>query len=298
VKLFVSLPAGTREGAGDPRALVEIGRQADEAGIDGVIIAEHVVMGNHTDRYQWGEFPFPPEAPWLEPLTVLTAMAAVTERIVLTTGILIVPLRPAALLAKIVATIDHLSGGRLELGVGTGWQPEEFTAQGLDPEQRGQLLTDHIAACRVLWRDSPASFESATVSFDGIWCEPRPATPGGPPVLFSGTLTPRNVRRIVELGDGWIPIMGATLDDITSGVQQLRAALSAAGRDPESLQVRAPLPIERDGKRPDLAATVAGAGALEQAGVTEVSLPTAIAAKDLDGLPAGFAELADRWATR
>jgi alkanesulfonate monooxygenase SsuD/methylene tetrahydromethanopterin reductase-like flavin-dependent oxidoreductase (luciferase family) len=120
VKLFVSLPAGTREGAGDPRALVEIGRQADEAGIDGVIIAEHVVMGNRTDRYQWGEFPFPPEAPWLEPLTVLTAMAAVTERIVLTTGILIVPLRPATLLAKIVATIDHLSGGRLELGVGTG----------------------------------------------------------------------------------------------------------------------------------------------------------------------------------
>jgi probable F420-dependent oxidoreductase len=298
VKLFVSLPAGTREGAGDPRTLVEIGRQADEAGIDGVIIAEHVVMGNRTDRYQWGEFPFPPEAPWLEPLTVLTAMAAVTERIVLTTGILIVPLRPAALLAKTVATIDHLSGGRLELGVGTGWQPEEFTAQGLDPDQRGQLLTDHIAACRVLWRDSPASFTSETVSFDTIWCEPRPATAGGPPVLFSGTLTPRNVRRIVELGDGWIPIMGATLDDIAGGVQQLRTALSAAGRDPEALQVRAPLPIERDGKRPDLAASIAGAGALEQAGVTEVSVPTAIAARDLDGLPAGMTELAERWASR
>ena len=97
VRLFVSLPAGTQEGAGDPGVLVDIGRQADEAGLDGVVISDHVLMGNRTDRYQWGPFPFPSEAPWLEPLTVLTAMAAVTERIILTTGVLIVPLRPAPL---------------------------------------------------------------------------------------------------------------------------------------------------------------------------------------------------------
>jgi alkanesulfonate monooxygenase SsuD/methylene tetrahydromethanopterin reductase-like flavin-dependent oxidoreductase (luciferase family) len=117
-------------------------------------------------------------------------------------------------------------------------------------------------------------------------------------VLFSGTLTPRNVRRIVELGDGWIPIMGATGDDIASGVQQLRKALSEAGRDPDALRVRAPLPIERNGRRPDLGASLANADALAKAGVTEVSVATAIVAKELDGLPAGMAELAERWANR
>jgi probable F420-dependent oxidoreductase len=296
MRLFVSLPAGTREGADDPRALVEIARQAEAAGIDGVVISDHVLMGNRTDRYQWGPFPFPSEAPWLEPLTVLTAMAAVTERIVLTTGVLIVPLRPAPLLAKTVATIDHLSGGRLELGVGTGWQHEEFTAQNLDPGQRGQLLTDHIAACRALWTDAPATFESRHVSFDTVWSEPRPSRPGGPPVLFSGTLTPRNVRRIVELGDGWIPIMGATVDDIRAGVVQLRAELEQAGRDPAGLMVRAPLPIERDGTRPDLGASLGHKGALADAGVTEVSVPTSIVARDLAGLPAAMADMAGRWA--
>jgi probable F420-dependent oxidoreductase len=299
MRLLVSLPAGTREGAGDPQALVEIGRQVEAAGLDGVVISDHVLMGNRTDRYQWGPFPFPSEAPWLEPLTVLTAMAAVTERIVLTTGVLIVPLRPASLLAKTVATIDLLSGGRLELGVGTGWQPEEFTAQNLDPEKRGELLTDFMAACRALWTDAPASFSSPSVAFEEVWSEPRPLRPGGPAILFSGTLTARNVRRIVQLGDGWIPIMGATFDDIASGVEHLRGALADAGRDPGALQVRAPLPVARDGDgRPDLAATLAGAGPLEQAGVTEVSVPTALAAKDLAGLPDGLAELAARWVER
>ena len=131
-----------------------------------------------------------------------------------------------------------------------------------------------------------------------MWSEPRPSRPGGPPVLFSGTLTPRNVRRIVELGDGWIPIMGATHDDVVAGVDQLRAALDAAGRDPAALMVRAPLPIERDGKRPDLVASLGHAGALEKAGVTEVSVPTSVVAKDLAGLPAAMAELAGRWAER
>src|SRR5262249_53520303 len=110
--------------------------------------------------------------------------------------------------------------------------------------------------------------------------------------------TPRNMRRIIELGDGWIPIMGATLDDITSGVQQLRSALEAAGRDPDALLVRAPLPIERDGRRPDLVASLGHVDALQQAGVTEVSVPPGIVGKDRDGLRAGMAELADRWASR
>lgn len=295
--LLLSLPAGTHAGAGDPRVLVDVAIGAEAAGVDGVIMADHVLIGERTDRYSWGDFPFPPEAPWLEPLTVLTAIAAVTERLVLTTGILIVPLRPAAFLAKQAATLDRLSGGRLVLGVGTGWQDEEFTAEGLDPTTRGRLLTDFVAACRVLWRDAPASFSSPSVSFERVWSEPRPIVPGGPPVLFSGTLTPRNLRRIVELGDGWIPIMGTTVDGLADGVARIRDACTEADRDPAGLRVRMPLPLRKgaDGQR-DIAASMVGLGDVLAAGATEVSVPSSpfIAADD-PALGAWMAELVAAW---
>jgi probable F420-dependent oxidoreductase len=286
--LLVGLPMGTRPGAGDPRQLVDIARRLEDAGADGVVVSDHVLIGPRSDLYPWGDFPFPPEAPWLEPLTVLTAIATATERITLTTGILIVPLRPATLLAKTVATIDVLSRGRFELGAGTGWQAEEFQAQGLDPAAKGRMLTDTIAACRVLWRDAPATFSSPTVSFEHVWSEPRPTTPGGPPVLFSGTLTPRNVRRIVELGDGWIPIMGATLDDVSAGVDRLRGALDDAGRDSSALRVRMPLPLVRG----DLEATLRGTDAAVAAGATDVSLPWGAIGDE------GLGRLAELWPGR
>src|SRR5262245_64884473 len=111
-------------------------------------------MSEHVEAYEWGPFPFPIEVPWLEPLSVLAAIAGATRRVRLATGILVAPLRPAVLLAKTAASLDVLSQGRLELGVGVGWQREEFEAEGLDFAARGELLTETLAACRVLWRDS------------------------------------------------------------------------------------------------------------------------------------------------
>jgi probable F420-dependent oxidoreductase len=297
-QLLLALPAGTHAGAGDPKVLVDLSAKAEAAGIDGVILTDHVLIGDRTDRYQWGEFPFPPEAPWLEPLTVLAAVATATDRLVLTTGILVVPLRPATLLAKQVATLDRLSGGRVVLGVGTGWQHEEFTAQGLDPAARGQLLTDFVAACRMLWRYAPATFESPSVSFERVWSEPRPVTAGGPPVLFSGTLTPRNVRRIVELGDGWIPIMGTTVDGLAEGVERLRGAYTEAGRDPADLRVRMPLPLRKGaGGARDLGASMAGVGEVLAAGATEVSVASSpFVAADDPGVEGWLRELAGAWA--
>jgi probable F420-dependent oxidoreductase len=295
--LLLSLPAGAQPGGGDARLLVDLATRAEAAGVGGVIISDHVLIGERTDRYPWGRFPYGPEAPWLEPLTVLTAIATVTQRLVLTTGVLIVPLRPATLLAKQVATLDLLSGGRVVLGVGTGWQAEEFAAQGLDPAERGQLLTDFMAACRMLWRFAPASFESPSVSFDRVWSEPRPTTPGGPPVLFSGTLTARNVRRIVDLGDGWIPIMGTTIDALADGVATLRAAYAEAGRQPDELRVRMALPLAKgaDGGR-DLAASMAGLPDVLAAGATEVSVPSsAFVAADDPAVGTWLDELADAW---
>ncbi len=294
----MSLPVGSRNGGGDPRAQVELAKRVEGSGADGIVLADHVVLGKHVDKYPWGTFPFPSDSPWLEPLTVLTAIAAVTERITLTTGILIVPLRPAALLAKTVATLDVLSGGRVELGVGTGWQAEEFTAQGLDPAQRGQLLTDYVGACRELWRGGPVSFESPTVSFEDLWSQPTPVREGGPAILFSGTLTNRNVDRIVRLGDGWIPIMGESADGIRDGVRMLRSALQDAGRDPDALIVRAPAPMQKDDDgAPSLGATLDGLDALAELGVTDINLNLTAYARDEAGLPGYFEELEQRIAS-
>jgi probable F420-dependent oxidoreductase len=277
--------------------LVTIAEQVEAAGWDGVIISDHVLIGAHTDLYPWGPFPFGPEAPWLEPLTVLTAIAARTTTIELTTGILIVPLRPAALLAKTVATLDRLSGGRLVLGVGTGWQREEFEAQGLDHADRGALLTDFIGACRALWTEAPVAFESPSVRFEQVWSEPRPTHPGGPPVLFSGTLTPRNVRRIVELGDGWIPIMGATRDDIAAGVEVLRDAYRAAGRAPEALEVRASLGRPPSGPL-DPDALLANTDDLLSIGVTELSLHGPSLAREPRDLAGPLDAIGAAWRSR
>ncbi|MCU1454675.1 MAG: oxidoreductase [Acidimicrobiales bacterium] len=270
--LSVNLPSFGATPGGDWRGLLDLARQAEAAGVDRIVVSDHVVMGDHTDAYAWGRFPLPPTAPWLEPLTVLTAMATVTSTIRLATGILIAPLRPAALLAKTVATLDVLSGGRVDLGVGTGWQREEYDALGLDFSARGRLLTDAIGACRALWGQTPASFASETVSFGATYCEPSPLQERLP-VWFGGVLHGRNLSRIVELGDGWIPIMGATVDDVRAGVARLADALRAAGRDPRTIGVRGTPAMVRDGAgAPHLRATVAGAPALVDAGATDVHL--------------------------
>lgn len=263
---FGALPSG------DWRTLLDLAQAAEEAGVDRVLVTDHVVNGPNVASYPWGRFPTGPEGDWLEPLTVLTAMAAVTTRVRLGTGILIAPLRPAALLAKTAATVDVLSGGRLDLGVGTGWQPEELLALGVDPARRGAVLTDTIAACRALWAPGPTTFESATVSFTDIWCAPQPAQ-ARVPVWFSGTLTPRNLRRIVELGDGWIPIMGSTPDDVQQGAATLRSAYTDAGRNPADLQVRHALTmVLGDDGTVDLRATMAPVPALAGHGVTDVTM--------------------------
>jgi probable F420-dependent oxidoreductase len=269
--LTVGLPSFGAPPGGDWRRLVDLARMAEDAGVDRVIVSDHVVLGPNLDAYPWGRFPTRADAPWLEPLTVLTAMAAATTSIRLATGILIAPLRPAALLAKTVATIEVISGGRLDLGVGTGWQPEEYAAEGLDFADRGRLLTDTIAACRALWEELPADFTSPSLSFEALSCSPQPGH--RVPVWFAGGLHGRNLERILTLGDGWIPHPSAGVETVAEGAERLRQSLVAAGRDPASVGVQGSPGWVRDADgKPDLPATLDRVPALVAAGATDVNV--------------------------
>lgn len=295
--LSVGVPNFGSFAGGDWRRLVDLARVAEDAGCDRVVVVDHVVMGPNTDAYRWGRFPTGPDAPWLEPLAVLSAMASITSTIRLATGILIAGLRPAALLAKQAATVDVLSDGRLELGVGIGWQREEYEALGLRWEDRGRILTDTLAACTALWRDLPATIDTATVHATDVHCVPRPVQPGGVPFLLAGTLTPRTIDRIVRFGAGWIPIMGETVDGVVGGVATLREAFDGAGRDPGGLVVSAAMGLVKDDDgRPDLDATIEASADLAAAGATALNLPFQAFCADLDAAPAVLERAARRFA--
>ena len=261
----------------DLRKVLDAARVIDQAGATTLVLADHVVMGDRTDRYPFGTFPYGPEEPWPEPLTLLASIAAVTERVRLGTGIVLTPLRPPALLAKQCATLDQISGGRLALGVGPGWQREEYAACGLDWSKRWSLLDDGLRACAALWTsEPPVSFASATVTFGPTWCLPQPvqrAPITGIPLPYGMAATPAHVARIAALGAGWLPIHTTTVDELRSGIDALRGALTAAGRDPRSLQVRASARVHvGDDGNIDVDATRAASAHLAEVGVTEAAV--------------------------
>ncbi len=271
-RLTATLPAfGAFFNPPDMRRVLDFARAADAAGIGGLKAVDHVVLGRDMSAYKWGPYMHAPDAPFPEPLVLLAAAAAVTERVTLESAIVIAPIRPAVLLAKQAATMDLLARGRFRLGVGAGWQPAELESAGVPFGERGLRLTETIEACRLLWRESPASYSGRFVRFKEVYCEPRP-TNGSVPVWFAGPLHERNLRRIVALGDGWIPIMGTGADELAAGVARLREALIAAGRDSATVEVSFNVPPVHRGERADLAATLESARALGEVGVTTVNL--------------------------
>ncbi len=239
----IALVLGTKMFKGQPlRAMLDIARAADQLGFDYLCLAEHVLMHGHPSMlaHSTGPVMHTPDELMPEPLTTLAAFAGATQRIGLMTGILIAPLRPAALLAKTVATLDALAGGkRVVLGVSTSWQNEEYAALNVPFDARGQRLNDTIGACRALWSGAPAAFSSSSVTFDDMYCEPRPEHVDDIRVWFGGKFTPRLVKRVAELGHGWIPFQGygESLEEIGTKVDQLRDAMKAVGRDPAELDV-------------------------------------------------------------
>src|SRR3979411_186981 len=238
--LRLSLTAeGAMFGPSEQYRLLAVARAADRAGADFIDVTEHVLMGLNTLSSGQGWELHHLEQPQPEALSTLAAMAGATHRINLLSAIVIAPLRPAGLLAKTGATLHALSGGRFVMGVTASWQKDEYDALGVPFERRGQVLDDNIGACRALWGGAPASFHSPTVNFDGMFCSPRPAAGERIRVWFGGKFTPRQIRRVVTLGDGWMPYGGLrmTLDQKADAIAMLRERFIAAGRDPATLDI-------------------------------------------------------------
>ena len=254
----------------DLAGVVETAKLAEDAGVDQIVMPDHVAIGGRTDRYPYGKFPLPIDEPWLEPLTTLAAIAGATSRIRLGTGILIVPLRPAPLLAKTLATLDVLSGGRLDLGVGSGWQREEFESSGIPFSGRTARMEETLRACCVMWTEAPASFMSETVSFENLWSLPFPVQKGGILIWIGGALTDGNLRRLVEFGAGWMP-MDSRPDVLEEGKAQLERALREAGRDPSTVGIRGQVNPVRENRVVDLDRTLEQLDPLRAAGATVAS---------------------------
>jgi len=265
-------------GPGGWQPLFEQARGADAAGIDRLAVSDHVIMGENLEAYgdprlggsEGGKQPTGPDGHWLDPLVVLSMWAAQTRHVRLMTGILIAALRRPATLAKASATLDVLSGGRLDLGVGVGWQREEYAANGLPFEHRGARLDQTLEVCQLLWRERAAAHHSAELSFEKIHCMPKPLQPGGVPLWISGTLNPSVLRRIARFGSGWIP-WGPDARNPVAGLARIREALDAAGRSAKGFQVTSHIALA---KRPngalDIDATLAPVPALVAAGITDL----------------------------
>jgi probable F420-dependent oxidoreductase len=195
----------------------------------------------------------------LDPFVALAMAAAVTEKLVVGTGICLVAQREPIVTAKAVASLDQLSGGRFVLGIGFGWNADEIADHGVTMPNRRAVTREHVLAMQALWHNDVGAFAGDHVQISPSWSWPKPVRPGGPPVLIGGAPGPKLFAHIAEYADGWIPIGGAGM---RAALPDLYRACETVGRDPATLQI---VPF---GSVPD-------AGKLEyyeSIGVTEVVL--------------------------
>jgi probable F420-dependent oxidoreductase len=255
-----------------------------------VSITDHVVMGENTHEYPYGPFPAPLDFPWFEPLTVLAVLAGVTQHIRLSTSVVIAPLRPAVLLAKQLATLDVMSRGRVTVGLGVGWQKEEYIAAGVPWEGRYARFVEQLQVCKLLWSEAPAAFHGTTVDFEKIHAFPRPVQKQGIPIWLGLSPSDRNIQRMAEHGDGWIP-MEQNPEKLKPLIEKIRAAVAARGRDPAAFKVRVVPRFQFANGAPDLDATLAGVPALLAAGANMVELFPAVFCRGPEDFPAFCARL-------
>jgi probable F420-dependent oxidoreductase len=221
-----------------PEGAAAIGKAAEEAGFDSVWTVEHVLVPEgYQSTYPYdssGRMPAPDNLDLPDPLIWLTFVAAHTSQLKLGTGILIVPQRNPGILAKEVATLDKLSGGRVILGVGAGWLEEEFDALGVPFARRGARLDDYVGALRALWADDKASYEGEFVSLRDVYSMPNPEQKSVPIVI--GGHSEAAARRAGRIGDGFFP-GNVDMEKLEALFGVMRSTATEAGRDPDAIEI-------------------------------------------------------------
>ncbi len=222
--------------AAEPEYAARFARAAEAAGFESLWTVEHVIWPSSYDSV----YPYHPSGrmmgqesvPIPDPLVWLTWVGAATSTIRLATGILLLPERQPLVLAKAAATLDQLTGGRLDLGIGIGWLREEFEALGIPFSGRAGRTDEYIEVLRTLWSGDSVSFAGEHVSFDGVSSNPKPANGSVP--IYVGGHSPGAARRAGRLGDGFWPGRG-TIDDLAEMFTIAKQAAEEAGRDPDDL---------------------------------------------------------------
>jgi len=290
LRLGVSLQPGWPRN--DGASVLRAARRAEDLGFD------HVAVGNRLLASGFGLD--------VDPLILLSAVAGATTRLRLLTSVLVAPYYPAVVLANQAATLDVVSGGRLILGVGTGWNSDEFDAVGVPARERGARTDDHLAAAKALWSRRPADFDGPFTTLNAAHLGVPPVTAGGPPVWVGGH-SDAALRRALRFGDGWYGT-GADAADVTDVRRRLRdlagaeradrlTTASAAFLTPPGVPAAVPSPGRPLGGTAPTAASVADdLGRLAEAGLTVCTLWLPIAAEHVgDAMEWVAAEVAPRF---
>lgn len=222
-----------------PAHMASVAQRAEALGFESVWVAEHLVFPTEIkSRYPYtvdGMPPINPATPLLDPLVVLTQIAALTSRIRLGTNIYILPLRHPIEVARMAMSLDLLSQGRLSFGIGLGWLEEEFAAVGIDFSSRGARTRECVKALRALWTESEPEFHGRHVSFGPLKFEPKPVQKPHPPILVGGE-SEAALRRAAAIGDGWYGV-GHTPETAAVQARRLRELLAEAGRAGQAFEL-------------------------------------------------------------
>ena len=228
--------------------VVELAKAVEERGFNSLFFNEHshIPVSRRTPFPGGGELPLE-YMHTHDPFVALTVAACATERIMLGTGICLIVQRDPIMLAKEIASLDRVSGGRVILGIGAGWNVEEMADHGTPFKQRWEILRERVLAMREIWSRDVAEFHGQFVDFDPLWSWPKPAQKPGPKILL-GSRSKRCFDRVIEYCDGWMPIGTPGKErDLANGVNELRLRCENVGRSIDSLDLAAiGLPAERD----------------------------------------------------
>lgn len=225
----------------NPAAMTHLAQSAERHGIESLWAVEHVVIPKgYQSAYPYdpsGKIPAPENVPIPDPFLALTYLAAVTTRIRLATGILILPQRHPLYVAKEAATLDVLSGGRAILGIGVGWLAEEFAALGLSFDDRAARAAESVRALRSLWKAEPEAFEGRFFRWAPLHSHPKPVQATGVPIVVGGH-TPLSAKRAARYGDGYFPGRG-TVETLLPLLAAMRTECARIGRAAADIEVTA-----------------------------------------------------------